>query len=63
MKKSNGYTQTKSRIKHAAKQRDAEARNQAWQDLTHSEQLAALKDRPGECKKQILKITQFNKNK
>jgi hypothetical protein len=42
------------------RQEDAKARNEAWASLSLKEKLTLLKARPGNCKKQIAKLTAKN---
>lgn len=61
-RKIGGYNSSILRAKRNQKRHEAEARNQAWSDLTPKQQLASLAGRRGESKRQVARIQAANKS-
>ena len=55
-RKVNGYNSSILRMKRKQRQHDADDRLSAWTDLTLVQQLASLKGRRGESKRQVARI-------
>jgi hypothetical protein len=56
MKKSNGYTQVKAHARQQAKQRDADARQAIYDDLTLAQKIALVTSRGG-SKRELARLT------
>lgn len=59
-RKRASYSHRLADLAKEQRRQEGEARNRAWRELTSQEQITALAARPGESRKQVLRITGKN---